>query len=173
MGVTLEHDDVHGADAVQPVHEPSVVSSRRKFFATAAAAAMVLGTREAKAQSIRRAKRKLPEPVRGVSLALAQTATPPDAQLAVWRDPVARLLRRATLGITKEELTRAQKLGYGKYLDEQLKPSTIDDREVAAYIATNYPTLSLTPDALYGADQNKVMTEIQEATLYRAAFSRR
>ena len=176
MGVTLEHHEVRGAEAVQTENHASVVSavsSRRKFFATAAAAAMVLGTREAKAQSIRRAKRKLPEPVRGVSLALAQAATPPDAQLAVWRDPVARLLRRATLGITKEELTRAQKLGYGKYLDEQLKPSIIDDREVAAFIAANYTTLSMTPDALYGADQNKVMAEIQEATLYRAAFSKR
>jgi uncharacterized protein (DUF1800 family) len=176
MGVTLEHDEVRGAESVRVPDEPSAdttVSSRRKFFATAAAAAMVLGTREAKAQSIRRAKRKLPEPVRGVSLALAQAALPPDAQLAIWRDPVARLLRRATLGITKDELTRAKALGFGKYLDEQLKPTTIDDREVAAFIATNYTTLAMTPDALYGADQNKVMTEIQEATLYRAAFSKR
>ena len=176
MGVPLEHDEVRGAQAVQAGADTSVtstVSSRRKFFVTAAAAAMVMGTREAKAQSIRRAKRKLPEPVRGVSLALAQAAAPPDTQLTIWRDPVTRLVRRATLGITKDELARAQKLGFGKYLDEQLKPSTIDDREVAAFIATNYPTLSMTPDALYGADQNKVMTEIQEATLYRAAFSRR
>jgi uncharacterized protein (DUF1800 family) len=176
MGVTLEHDAVRGAESVPEqatATAKSDVSSRRKFFVTAAAAAMVLSTREAKAQSIRRAKRKLPEPVRGVSLALAQAASPPDAQLAIWRDPVARLVRRTTLGITKDELARAQKLGFAKYLDEQLKPSTIDDREVAAFVATTYPTLAMTPDALYGADQNKVMTEIQEATLYRAAFSKR
>jgi uncharacterized protein (DUF1800 family) len=176
MGVTLEHDEVRGAESAHGVEgspAASGVSSRRKFFVTAAAAAMVLSTREAKAQSIRRAKRKLPEPVRGVSLALAQAASPPDAQLAVWRDPVARLVRRATLGITKEELVRAQKLGFAKYLDEQLKPSVIDDRAVAAFVATNYPTVGMTPDNLKGADQNKVMTEIQEATLYRAAFSKR
>ncbi len=173
MGVTLEHDEVRGAEAGRAGAAEAAVSSRRKFFVTAAAAAMVLGTREAKAQSIRRAKRKLPEAVRGVSLALAQVAAPPDSQLTVWRDPVARLLRRATLGITRDELTRAKALGFQKYLDEQLKPSTIDDREVAAFVATNYPTLAMTPDALYGADQGKVMTEIQEATLYRAAFSKR
>ena len=173
MGVTLEHDEVREAEAGRAGAGETAVSSRRKFFVTAAAAAMVLGSREAKAQSIRRAKRKLPEAVRGVSLALAQVAAPPDSQLTVWRDPVARLLRRATLGITKDELTRAKALGFQKYLDEQLKPSTIDDREVAAFVATNYTTLAMTPDALYGADQNKVMTEIQEATLYRAAFSKR
>jgi uncharacterized protein (DUF1800 family) len=176
MGVTLEHDEVHGAEAVSTGTEKSAestVSSRRKFFATAAAAAMVLGTREAKAQSIRRARRKLPEPVRGVSLALASAASPPDAQLAVWRDPVARLLRRTTLGITKDELTRAKALGFSKYLEEQLRPTTIDDREVAAFIGTNYPTLRMTPDELFGADQGKVTNELQESTIYRAAFSKR
>ena len=176
MGVTLEHDEVRGAEAVQTEEAQSVmstVSSRRKFFVAAATAAGVLAPREVKAQSIRRAKRKIPEPVRGVSLALAQAAAPPDTQLTVWRDPVARLVRRATLGITKDELTRAQKLGFVKYLDEQLKPSTIDDRETAVFLATNYTSLSMTPDALYGADQNKILTEVQEATLYRAAFSKR
>ncbi len=176
MGVTLEHDEVHGAEAARTGQgssaEPSV-SSRRKFFVAAAAAAMVLNTREAKAQSIRRAKRKLPEPVKGVSLALAQAPTPPDTQLNVWRDPIARLVRRTSLGITKDELTRAQKLGFSAYLEEQLKPSRIDDRETAAFVAANYATIALTPDGMKGADQNKVLTEIQEATLYRAAFSKR
>ncbi len=179
MGVTLEHDEVHGAEqglATAEVSGEAGVSSRRKFFVTAAAAAMVIGgAKEARAQAVggRRARRKLPEPVRGVSLALASAAAPPDAQLAVWRDPVGRLLRRATLGITKEELTRAKALGFSKYLEEQLRPSTIDDREVAAFVATNYPTLKMTPEELYGADQGKVSTELQESTIYRAAFSKR
>jgi uncharacterized protein (DUF1800 family) len=176
MGVTLEHDEVHGVEEVCTTAGPSAesgVSSRRKFFVAAATAAMVLGTREAKAQTIRRAKRKLPAPVRGVSLALASAAAPPDAQLNIWRDPIARLLRRTTLGITKEELTRAKALGFSPYLDEQLRASTIDDREVAAFVATNYPTLKMTPEELYGADQGKVSAEIQESTIYRAAFSKR
>ncbi len=149
------------------------VSSRRKFFATAAAAAMVLGSREVKAQSIRRARRKVPAPVPGVSLALASVATPPDAQLAVWRDPVARLVRRVTLGITKEELERARALGYQKYLEEQLRPSVIDDRAVAAFVATTYPTIRMSPDELYGSDGGMVSTQLQESTIYRGAFSKR
>lgn len=174
MDVTLEHDTADAgslkADCSQPARP---VPSRRRFFATAVAAATVLGTREAKAQSIRRAKRKLPEPVRGVSLALASAAMPPDAQLAVWRDPVGRLVRRTTLGITKDELARAKALGFSKYLEEQLKPSVIDDRAVAAFVATNYATLRMSADQLYGEDLGKVMTEIQDATIYRAAFSKR
>lgn len=177
MGVTLEHDEVHGAEAGHAGTGPSAdtgVASRRGFFVTAAAAAMVLGTREAKAQGGgRRARRKLPEPVRGVSLALSSAASPPDAQLNIWRDPVGRLVRRATLGVTKDELARAKALGFSRYLDEQLRPSTIDDREVAAFVAANYPSLRMSPDELFGADQGKVMNEIQESTLYRAAFSKR
>lgn len=176
MGVTLEHDEVHGAEQVRAAGGGSGdagVSSRRKFFVTAAAAAMVLGTREAKAQSIRRARRKLPAPVKGVSLALASAAAPPDEQLNVWRDPVGRLLRRTSLGITKDELTRAKALGFSRYLDEQLRPSTIDDREVAAFVATNYPTLRMSPEELFAADQGKVSNELQESTIYRAAFSKR
>jgi len=180
--MTLEHDDVQeamqvGGNAVPAATE--TVSSRRKFFATAAAAAtaaMALGGTEAKAQSAqsgRRARRKLKAPVQGVSLALANAAAPPDALIAIWRDPVARLVRRTTLGISKDELARAKKLGFQKYLDEQLRPSVIDDRAVAAFVATNYTTLRMTPEELYGADQGKVMTEIQDSTLYRAAFSKR
>lgn len=176
MGASREHHAVGGAEPIAPTEHTAVAApaqSRRKFFAAAAAAALVMGSKEVKAQSIRRAKRKLPEPVRGVSLSLASAALPPDAQLSVWRDPVARLVRRVTLGITKDELARAQKLGFAKYLDEQLKPSRIDDREVAAFVTTTYPSLSLASEALYGAEQNRAMTELQEATLYRAAFSKR
>ncbi len=180
MGVTLEHDEVHGAEqglATAEVSGEASISSRRTFFVTAAAAMVIGGAKDAQAQSVsrtgRRARRKLPEPVRGVSLALASAAAPPDAQLAVWRDPVGRLLRRANFGITRDELVRAKALGFSKYLEEQLRPSMIDDRDVAAFVATNYPTLRMTPEELYGADQGKVSNEIQEATIYRAAFSKR
>jgi uncharacterized protein (DUF1800 family) len=177
MGVTLEHEDVHGPDAVSAAEAaapppPSTASSRRGFF-VAAAAALAITAKNAEAQSVRTARRKAAAPVRGVSLRLSSVATPPDQLLTIWRDPVARLVRRITLGITKDELDRAKKLGYQKYLDEQLKPSVIDDRAVAAFIATNYPTLAMTPDALYAENQGKVSTDIQEATLYRAAFSKR
>ena len=177
MGTTLEHDAVHGAegqaaDGLRSNETP--LASRRRFFATAAAAALVLSApQQAKAQGVRRARRKAPAPVPGVSLALAAAAPPPDLQLTVWRDPVARLVRRVTLGITKAELERARALGFAKYLDEQLKPALIDDRAAVAFVSANYPTLRMTPDALYGAEPGKVSTELQEATIYRAVFSKR
>lgn len=152
---------------------PSGSSSRRGFLAAAASAALALDPKVLQAQDGRRARRKLPTPVAGVSSVLASVASPPDAQLAIWRDPVARLMRRITLGITKDELTRAKALGYAKYLDEQLKPATIDDRATTAVVATKYPTVRMSPEELYGANLNTVLVELQEATLYRAAFSRR
>jgi len=189
MGTTLDQDELTGSDerggTAEPVIAP-VQASRRRFFSAAAAAATALvvaapekalaqspAQTEAPVQGRRRARRKLPEPVRGVSLSLATTATPPDAQIAVWRDPVARLVRRVTLGITKPELERARKLGYSRYLEEQLKPSVIDDRATVTFVTANYPTLRMTTDDLYGAEQYKVVTELQEATIYRAAFSKR
>ncbi len=179
MGTTLEHDAVHGAEQQETAAPPiddTPLASRRRFFATAAAAAaLVIGStpQQAKAQGIRRARRKAPAPVPGVSLSLASAAAPPDLQLTVWRDPVARLVRRVTLGLTKPELERARTLGFAKYLDEQLKPTLIDDRATVAFVASNYPTLRMTPDGLYGAEPGKVSSELQEATIYRAVFSRR
>jgi len=181
MGTTLDQDELTGPDQHGATEQPSTLTSaasRRRFFtaaATAAAAFVVTTPEQAQAQSqgTRRARRKLPEPVRGVSLALASAATPPDAQLAVWRDPVARLVRRVTLGITKAELERARALGYSRYLEEQLRPSMIDDRATASFVATNYATLRMTPDELYGANPGRAVTELQEATIYRAAFSKR
>ncbi len=151
-----------------------VAGPSRRHFLAAAAAGLVLGAREATAQSSgRRARRKVPGPVAGISASLAAVAAPPDSQLTIWRDPVARLVRRITLGITRDELERAKKLGYARYLEEQLKPSTIDDRAVSAAVATRYPTLRMSAEELYAVSQGTVMTELQEGTLYRAAFSKR
>jgi uncharacterized protein (DUF1800 family) len=148
-------------------------ASRRGFIAAAAAAVFTLDAPPAAAQSTRRAKRKERLLVAGVPAVLASVSAPPDSQLTIWRDPVARLVRRITLGITKDELERAKALGYAKYLDEQLKPSVIDDRATNAFITSKYPTLRMSPEELYGANLGAVQTELQEATLYRAAFSKR
>ncbi len=152
---------------------PDIGTSGRRGFLAAAAAALVLGAPSLKAQSGRRARRKALAPVAGLTPSLSAVATPPDAQLAIWRDPVARLVRRITLGISRDELERARKLGYKSYLEEQLKPSTIDDRAVNAFVATKYPTLRMSPDELYGTSLGTVQVELQEGTLYRAAFSKR
>jgi uncharacterized protein (DUF1800 family) len=162
---------------LQPESDSAAPASpRRRFLASAAAAAVAALATDAppiQAQSGRRARRKTPAPVSGVPAVFASVATPPDSQLAIWRDPVARLVRRVTLGVTSDELARARKLGYAAYLDEQLRPSTIDDRATSAVLATRYPTLRMAPEELFGANLTTVLTELVEGTLYRAAFSRR
>jgi uncharacterized protein (DUF1800 family) len=179
MGTTLGQDVAQGAGQQGVTVEPTAETpraSRRGFFTAAAtaAASLVAATPEtAAAPGVRRARRKAAQPVRGVSLSLATVASPPDSQLAVWRDPVARLVRRCTLGITKVELERARALGFARYLDEQLKPNVLDDRAVSAFVTATYPTLRMTPEELYGADQGLVNRELQEATIYRAVFSKR
>lgn len=148
--------------------------SRRRFLglgaaAGAAAAAALVPGRGAEAQ--------VGQPPRRVAASrlparLARVAPPPDMS-ALWRDPVARLVRRITLGASAAELARARKLGYARYLEEQLRPARLDDRAVAATVAQRYPALRMTPDQLYSANQTTVMYELQEAALYRAAFSTR
>lgn len=174
LSESFEIDARTDGGAVGPPRGASAVGPSRRHFLAAAAAGLVLGARDAPAQGTgRRARRKTSAPVAGVAASLAVVATPPDSQLAIWRDPVARLVRRITLGITRDELERARKLGYSKYLEEQLKPSTIDDRANTTVISSRYPTLRMPPDELYGASLGVVQTELQEGTLYRAAFSRR
>jgi uncharacterized protein (DUF1800 family) len=160
-------------DNARPAERPQGVASRRGFFATAAAAVLLGQAPPVAAQSTRRARRRATLPVSGVPGVLASVASPPDSQLTIWRDPVARLVRRLTLGITSDELDRARKLGYSRYLEEQLKPSVIDDRATSAFLASRYTTLRMAPDELYGANQGTVSTELQESALYRAAFSKR
>ena len=165
-------------DSCAPSHEGAQVAapSRRAFFAAAvgvaAVAAAAPSTTQAQAPS--RVRRAPAKPVRGVALRLSSVATPPESETtAIWRDPVARLVRRVTLGVTKEELARAKALGYRAYLEEQLKPSRIDDRAVQDFVTTTYPTTQQRPESLYVQNVGTVLTQLQEATLYRAAFSRR
>ena len=161
-----------------PAHDEAHVAapSRRAFFAAAVGVAAVAAASPstAQAQAPSRVRRAPAKPVRGLALRLSSVAMPPEAETtAIWRDPVARLVRRITLGVTKDELARAKALGYRAYLEEQLKPSLIDDRAVQAFVTSNYPTTQQRPESLYVQNGGTVMTQLQEATLYRAAFSRR
>ncbi|MCU0627075.1 MAG: DUF1800 domain-containing protein [Gemmatimonadaceae bacterium] len=180
MGTTLESQvdevmepgaalpEADAADAGPPATEAP--PTRRGFLA--AAAALALAGRGAQAQQRVPAPQAPATGGRGMSAALARVAAPPDLS-GQWQDPVARLVRRITLGINKEELDRAKQLGYTRYLEEQLRPSRIDDRACSEFVAQNYQTLAMKPEALYAADYGRVQNEMQEATLYRAAFSKR
>lgn len=68
-----------------------------------------------------------------------------------WDDPILRLVRRITMGLTAGEAQRAASLGYDGYLEYQLNADGIDDSAVEGYVGTNYPTLSLSPHDLRAA----------------------
>jgi len=162
-----------GADAVAG----TAPFARRRFLTAGAAAIAATAGAAATvgAQSVGpRVQRKPAAPVRGLSLQLSTVPQPPDIETtAIWRDPIARLVRRVTLGVTKDELARAKAMGYRAYLEEQLKPSRIEDRDVAAFVTKTYPTTQQRPESLFVQNLGTVLNELQDATLYRAAFSRR
>ncbi len=95
------------------------------------------------------------------------------AALPAWVNNNARLVRRITMGISATEMMRVSVLGYQEYLNQQLHPSTIDDTDVDAVIAARWPLLRATNDVLFATTSSTVQAQLQEATLYRAAFSQR
>lgn len=103
--------------------------------------------------------------------ATAQTGG--DNPAASWKSPELRLVRRITLGLNDEEVQRAKRLGYERYLDYQLNYTAIDDSAVEDYVSAHYPTLALEPAALYLLDSALLRTELIEATLYRSLYSKR
>lgn len=90
-----------------------------------------------------------------------------------WGSPEIRLARRITMGLTEDEAARARSLGFTGYLNYQLNPSAIDDSAVESVIATRYPQIAMQGTDLYTLDANLVLRTLQEATLFRAAFSKR
>ncbi len=132
-------------------------STRRQLFtigAAVAAAALIPGAK-AEAQRIVR-----------------PGTTRPKAPAATG-DSLLRLVRRITNGVTEEEYDRAKSLGFARYLEYHLKPSAIDDSVCEGVVATRYPALELEGTGLYQQDQNALWNQLQEGTLYRAAFSKR
>ena len=90
-----------------------------------------------------------------------------------WFTFPVRLARRVTLGVTTEDTRQAIELGYFGYLDRQLEHDRIDDAPVEEFVAAKYPLLGQGVTQTYNADANAVIQQLQDATLYRAAFSRR
>jgi uncharacterized protein (DUF1800 family) len=132
--------------------------SRRQLFklgAAALASAALLTPRKVSAQRIVRPHTMRPPP-------------PPSSG-----DSLLRLVRRATNGLTQEEVSRARQIGFSRYLDYQIKYQSIKDTAVDTYISTKFPLLASDGLGLYQQDQNALLTQLSEATLYRAAFSKR
>ena len=71
------------------------------------------------------------------------------------------------------EMTRATQMGYQGYLNYQLSYTRINDDVMDAALASKWPLLSQSNDVLFSADATQARTQLQESSIYRAAFSQR
>lgn len=170
MGSCSMETDVQptGAEAVPSA--PDVPRPSRRSFVFLGALATALAPARAAAQAIALPRRaKAPTSLRA-SLVLQREA--PKAP-AAWRDVTTRLVRRATYAATAADVALAQRIGYQSWLAQQLKYTQIRDDAVDAAMALQFPLLSQTPDQLFAAAAGTVQSQLQQATIYRAAFSQR
>jgi uncharacterized protein (DUF1800 family) len=153
-----EQEDVVSAEAP---------TSRRSLFAAGAiAVAAALAPRRASAQGIKLPKAK---PVPGTPNIPNETPVAP----VEWASDSTRLLRRITYGMTDADVTAAKKYGFRGYLERQLDYPHIDNSAADAFVALKYPLLSYSANQLSAATASVVQAQLQQATVYRAAFSTR
>jgi len=145
--------------------------SRRSFFFFGALAAATLVPKAARAQAPSRKRRIVEKDPIDVAPEVAPTESV--AAFAEWDSPLSRLVRRATLGITKAEVARANQLGWQGYLNYQLNYTRINDDAVEGVVAQKYPLLAQTSDLLFSASATDIRNQLTEGTIYRAAFSQR
>ncbi len=152
----------------EPVTSPR---SRRSFFFFGALAAATIVPRASRAQAPSRRRR----PVEPDGPSEFPTIVPNEsvAAFAEWDTTLSRLIRRTTLGITPAEVTRGKQLGWQAYLNYQLNYTRINDDELETVVAQKWPLMSQTSEQLFSADAGQVRNQLQESTIYRAAFSKR
>ena len=151
-------------------HEAS--RSRRSFvFLGALAAASVL-PRSAKAQRASR-KRRVAETASDTGQSALFRVNENAASFSEWASNANRLIRRTTYGVTAAEVARANALGFQGYLNYQLNYTRINDDAVENFVLQKWPLMAQTADQLFSADAGQVRTQLQESTIYRAAFSQR
>lgn len=84
------------------------------------------------------------------------------------------VLSRISFGPRADELERLRGMGLDAYVNEQLRPETIDDGELEELLAANLPTLAFDAPALVRLDDRpRVAGELKAAALVRAVLSRR
>lgn len=165
MSIPTEYQQ-GGADTGTTVPAPEAAPSRRRFFAMGTGAVAALAAGQTLAAQ--------PPRVGGGRGAPLPAGTIPGTDVSAgWRDPVLRLVRRTTMGLSPEEVARARQLGFSGYLDYQLNAAAIDDSEVDALVATRLPMLAMTGAVLRTQDATEVMNQLADAAWYRALFSRK
>jgi uncharacterized protein (DUF1800 family) len=156
------------AEPASSTHAPR---SRRDFLIAGAIAAAAIAPRPAFAQGVPKSRRisvrpqKPPTPV-----AQSFSVIPPPYE---WASAPLRLTRRVTNGLTAADVAAVQNLGYQEYLNLQVHPEEIDDSVSESNVAAMWPLLSQTPAQLFAANSSTVQEQLQEATIYRSAFSSR
>ena len=136
---------------------------RRRFLTTLAgfiAGATVFPAGKASAQRIMRPPRF---PTKGPLVPVPKVAS----------STAQKLVNRITYGVTAEEMARVTSLGFLRYLDYQLDVARIDDKVVDDYVSTTWPLLAMDGNGLYQQSVEIVTRQLSEATLYRAAYSRK
>lgn len=112
-------------------------------------------------------------------LAAAALETAPAPIAEAPPDPGVHLLRRATYGVSPDEIERLRTLGREAWLEQQLAPAQIDDSAVEDLLHDRLPTLSAPLEDLVRAARAdpearfEPLRELQIATLVRAISSRR
>ncbi len=82
------------------------------------------------------------------------------------------LVQRITFGPNEHETGLVNTLGYGGYIEHHLNHAAIPDYGMGTILAP-FTTLSMTPSQLYELPPNQVATELIDATLQRAYYSKR
>jgi uncharacterized protein (DUF1800 family) len=134
--------------------------SRRRFVRNAAVGGAIAGT--------------------GISSSLlqvlpAQAAERAGAASFLPSDNDLHLLRRATWGPTPNLHKQIRKMGMNKWLDQQLKPHSIDDRDCERIINKRFPRLAWNSRQAYGNLDGSwdLMYELGYAAVVRATWSKR
>lgn len=172
-------EDVTNPDSVaaEAVGEPVTVntpSSRRAFFLKGAAAVAAGAGTVALAQRGTMANlRRNFSPTNSAPKVPGLFHNPPQDLAERWGTPEVRLARRINVGLTAADIADARGLGYEAYLEKQLAYSSIDDTAVDTFVAAQYPELAMDGSALAALNANTLERQLQEATLFRAAFSKR
>lgn len=114
------------------------------------------------------------QPPRGGSRTnpVAPTRVPGSDVAATWQDPLLRLVRRLTFGLSPAEVASARQMGFNGYLEYQLRADLIDDSANESVIATRLPMLAMPGATLRTQDANEAVEQLSDATWYRAAFSK-
>ena len=152
------------ADGTAPA---APVTNRRSFLAMGAAAAGLAVASTANAQKV-----QIPEPRTRKPGASGSQNLPTDGTVT-WNDPVLRLIRRITSGLTTAEIASARQMGFSGYLNYQLNPAAISDTAVDTFVTANFPLLALPYTTMVTMDSGEVSNQLMDNSLYRAAFSKR